>query len=96
MDCVSQEILRALQDIPTGKVMTYKTMAEKFGVHPRKVAMTMKYNPRPDLYPCYKIISHSGKLSGYSGENGVAGKRERLQADGIEIVDGKIERKYIV
>ncbi len=96
MDSVSQDILRALQDIPTGKVMTYKTMADKFWVHPRKVAMTMKYNPRPDLYPCYKIISHSGKISGYSGDGGVQSKQEKLEAEGIEIIDGKIDAKYIV
>jgi len=27
--------------------MTYKTLADVFGVHPRKVAMTMKYNEHP-------------------------------------------------
>ncbi|NCO98135.1 hypothetical protein GW864_03100 [bacterium] len=39
--------------------MTYKTMADKFKVHPRKVAMVMKHNEFPDIYPCYKVISHS-------------------------------------
>ena len=56
---IKQEILEELQKIPKGKVMTYKTLALKFGVHPRKVAMTMKYNKYPDIYPCYKVISHS-------------------------------------
>jgi len=42
--------------------MTYKSLAEVFDVHPRKIAMTMKYNKYPDIYPCYKIISASGKL----------------------------------
>jgi O6-methylguanine-DNA--protein-cysteine methyltransferase len=59
MNNISQQILEELQRIPKGKVMTYKTMADKFGVHPRKVAMTMKYNTQPDVYPCYKVISHS-------------------------------------
>jgi len=59
MNNISQQILEELQRIPKGKVMTYKTMADKFGVHPRKVAMTMKYNIQPDVYPCYKVISHS-------------------------------------
>jgi len=30
MNDISQQILEALQDIPKGKVMTYKTMADKF------------------------------------------------------------------
>ena len=57
-----QEILEYLQKIPKGKVMTYKSLADVFGVHPRKIAMTMKYNKEPDVYPCYKIISASGKI----------------------------------
>jgi len=96
MDIISQRILEALLDIPKGKVMTYKTLAYKFWVHPRKVAMTMKYNSYPDIYPCYKVISHSGKISGYSGENWVNGKILRLQADGIEVRDGIIDKKYIL
>ena len=76
--------------------MTYKTLADRFGVHPRKIAMTMKYNKYPEIYPCYKVISHSGKVSGYSGENGVLWKIARLQADGIDVVDGKVDKKYII
>ncbi|NDK10300.1 MGMT family protein [Candidatus Gracilibacteria bacterium] len=93
---LKQDILEELQRIPVGKVMTYKTMADKFKVHPRKVAMVMKHNEFPDIYPCYKVISHSGKLGGYSGKNGIHGKVQRLRDDGIEVVDGKIDPKYII
>ena len=96
MDTISQLILEALNDIPRWKVMTYKTLAEKFWVHPRKVAMTMKYNIYPDIYPCYKVISHSGRVSGYSGQGWVNWKILRLQADGIEVRDGKIDKKYVM
>jgi len=95
-DNISQKILEALQKIPKSKVMTYKTLADKFGVHPRKVAMTMKYNKYPNIYPCYKVISHSWKVSGYSWQGWVNEKITRLQADGIEICDGKIDKKYIL
>jgi alkylated DNA nucleotide flippase Atl1 len=44
---IKQDILEYLIGIPKGKVMTYKTLADVFGVHPRKVAMTMKYNDSP-------------------------------------------------
>ena len=96
MDLISQKILEALQDIPKWNVMTYKTLADMFWVHPRKVAMTMKYNKYPDIYPCYKVISHSGRISGYSGQDWVNWKILRLQADGIEVRDGKIDKKYII
>jgi len=62
MDSISQQILEFLQIIPKGKVATYKSIANRFNVHPRKVAMVMKHNKLPDIYPCYKVISTSGKL----------------------------------
>lgn len=71
-------------------------MADRFGVHPRKVAMIMKYNKHPETYPCYKVISHSGNISGYSAESWVPGKIQKLEADGIEIKNGKIDKKYII
>ena len=89
-----QEILEYLQKIPKWKVMTYKSLAEVFDVHPRKIAMTMKYNKYPDVYPCYKIISASGKLSGYSWEWKVDWKINRLKNDGIKIENWKIDKKY--
>jgi O6-methylguanine-DNA--protein-cysteine methyltransferase len=76
--------------------MTYKTMADRFKVHPRKISMTMKHNLEPEVYPCYKIIAHSGKLGGYSGPNGTHGKVQRLKVDGIELVNGKVPAEYII
>jgi O6-methylguanine-DNA--protein-cysteine methyltransferase len=96
MSDIKQQILEELLTIPKWKVMTYKTMADRFKVHPRKVSMTMKYNLEPEVYPCYKIIAHSWKLWGYSGTNGIHGKVERLRADGVEVIDGKIDAKYII
>lgn len=63
---IRQTILDALREIPKGKVMTYKSLAEKCGVHPRTVASVMKYNTNPELYPCYKIVRANGELGGYS------------------------------
>lgn len=93
---IKQDILEYILGIPKGKVMTYKTLADVFGVHPRKVAMTMKYNDMPDFFPCYKVISHSGKVSGYNSGEGESTKIKLLEADGIEVIDGKIPRKYII
>ena len=96
MDITSQKILKALLEIPQWKVMTYKTLADMFWVHPRKVAMTMKYNKHPEIYPCYKVISHSWNISWYSGKDGIRWKISRLQEDGIQIIDWKIDKKYII
>ncbi len=96
MPDIKQDILEYLLGIPKGKVMTYKTLADVFGVHPRKIAMTMKYNEQPWVFPCYKVIAHSGKVSGYNAGEWMKTKIDMLRADGIEIVDGKVDRKYII
>ncbi len=93
---IDRDILEYLLGIPQGKVMTYKTLANVFWVHPRKVAMVMKYNDYPDFFPCYKVISHSGKVGWYSAKCWVQTKVEMLQADGIEVIDGKVDKKYII
>jgi len=96
MPDIKQDILEYLLWIPKGKVMTYKTLADVFWVHPRKVAMTMKYNEHPWVFPCYKVIAHSGKVSGYNTWEGEKTKVEMLRADGIKIINGKVPREYII
>lgn len=89
------QILQYLQTIPKGFVMTYKWLGKVFGVHPRAIASVMRYNQDPELYPCYKVIAASGKLSGYNTPAGIPEKIAKLQADGIQILEGKISQTYI-
>lgn len=96
MPDIKQDILEYLLWIPRWKVMTYKTLADVFWVHPRKVAMTMKYNKEPWVFPCYKIISHSWKVGGYNSWKGTSTKVKLLRADWVEVVDGKVGAEYII
>lgn len=89
-----EKVLEYLLTIPVWKVSTYKILAEKFKVHPRTIASIMKYNKEPSIYPCYKVIASDGKLSGYNTLGWVEEKIEKLQNDRIEIINGKIDRKY--
>lgn len=96
MPDIKDDILEYLLGIPKWKVMTYKTLADVFGVHPRKVAMTMKYNSVPDVFPCYKIIAHDGRVSGYNGIGWVEEKNRRLNDDGVQVIEGRIPKKFII
>ena len=96
MQGIDRDILEYILWIPKGKVMTYKTLADVFWVHPRKVAMVMKYNRSPEYFPCYKIISHSWKVGGYNSGEWERTKTQLLQADWIEVIDGKIDKKFII
>lgn len=91
---ISKKVLTYLQSIPTWKVSTYKLIADKFKVHPRTIAAIMKYNKEPYVFPCYKVVSHDGKLSWYNTPRWIEEKIEKLNSDGIEVNDGKIDKKY--
>lgn len=93
---MKQKVLEYLQTIPKWKVTTYKNLAKIFEVHPRKIAMIMKYNKEPEKYPCYKVIASSGKISGYNTEKWVSEKIEKLENDWILIIDWKISEEFII
>lgn len=93
---MKQQLLEYLQTIPTWKVTTYKNIWKIFALHPRAVASIMRYNEHPEIFPCYKVIASSGKISGYNTQKWVSEKIEKLQNDGIVIVNGKIDKKFII
>lgn len=91
-----KNVLKYLQTIPQWKVVTYKYIAEKFDIHPRAVASIMRYNTLPEIYPCYKVVSSSRNISGYNTQRGVEEKIEKLQKDGIDIINWKISKHCIL
>lgn len=91
MSPLALKLYQTIQRIPTGKVTTYGALAKYLKTSPRAAASMLAANPFPDTYPCYKIVHTDGRLGGYSGRDGVPGKIQRLQADGIKIVDGKVD-----
>lgn len=88
--------LELLRKIPKGKVTTYKSLAEACNSRGyRAIGQIMKNNPRPDLYPCYRVVRSDVRIGGYSGNDpkNIAKKTELLRNDGIEIVNNKIDLK---
>lgn len=93
---MKQKVLEYLQTVPKWKVTTYKNIWKIFGLHPRAVASIMRYNTEPEKYPCYKVIASTGRISGYNTPKWISEKIEKLENDGIVIVDGKIDEKFII
>ena len=95
----SLAVLKMLTKIPKGKVTTYGVLAEAAKSSPRAVGQIMRRNQRPDLYPCYKVVSASGKIHGYDGclSGGKVGKKAALlKKDGIKIENDRIDlSKYL-
>lgn len=87
--------LLLLRSVPKGKVVTYGELAKAAKTSPRAVGSIMRGNKDPERYPCYKVIKSGGSIGGYSASKGIRKKVALLRKDGIKIMNGKIDEKYI-
>ena len=84
-----QKLQQILQQIPKGKITTYKEVAHAMGIKGyRFVGQLLNKNKYPNKYPCYKVVQSDGGIGGYA--KGEKEKIKRLKADGIEVENGKI------
>jgi methylated-DNA-[protein]-cysteine S-methyltransferase len=61
-------VLAELQNIPFGKSMSYKALAESVGSPKayRAAGSACGRNPLPLIVPCHRILAHSQKIGGFS------------------------------
>lgn len=93
VDDLASGVYEFLQIIPSGQVATYKQVAEYLG-NPklaRVVGNILHRNPDGDLNPCYKIVNSRGELSGAFAFGGTGEQQRRLEADGIIVINGKVD-----
>ena len=86
--------LLLLKKIPKSNVTTYGIIAKVCKTSPRAIGRIMASNPDPINYPCYKVVSSTGELCGYSAEGGLETKRKLLEKDGVKFVNGRVDKKY--
>lgn len=94
-DSPTKRIYEAVKKIPKGHVATYGRIAEMAGEPKmaRAVGNALHKNPDPENIPCFRVVNSKGELSGafaFGGENEQA---RRLMADGVEVVNGKVDLK---
>lgn len=96
-DKLIRKMQKLLLKIPKGKVTTYNEIAKKLNVCPRHAGRIVGNNPDGEKYPCYKVIYSNGGIGGYGGSDSknIREKIRRLRKDGIEVKDGKIDRRFI-
>ena len=93
-DTPTKRIYEAVKKIPKGHVATYAQIAEMAGDRKmaRAVGNALHKNPDPDNIPCFRVVNSKGELSGnFAFGEGV--QEARLRADGIEVVNGKVDLK---
>ncbi|MDO4620909.1 MAG: methylated-DNA--[protein]-cysteine S-methyltransferase [Lachnospiraceae bacterium] len=94
-DTPSKRIYQAVRSIPKGKVATYGQIAAMAG-NPkmaRAVGNALHKNPDGDRTPCYRVVNAAGELAEAFVFGGIHVQQERLEADGIEVIDGKVDLK---
>ena len=94
-DSPTKRIYEAVKQIPKGRVATYGKVAEMAGTPrmSRAVGNALHKNPDPDHIPCYRVVNSKGELAGAFAFGGEEVQRKLLEADGIEVVNGKVDLK---
>ena len=96
-DSPTKRIYEAVKKIPRGKVATYGRVAELAG-NPRMsraVGNALHKNPDPEHIPCYRVVNAKGELAEAFVFGGVNMQEKLLEADGVEVVNGRVDlEKY--
>ena len=95
---MKQKVYDYLRTIPKGKVVTYGQIAKDLGrpKAARAIGNILHNNQDTLYYPCYKVVNREGRLAEHFGdEGGIETQKERLEADGIEVRDYRVDlNKY--
>ena len=89
----SVKIYDAVRRIPYGRVATYGQVAEMAGDRKmaRAVGNALHRNPDPGNIHCYRVVNSKGELSGEFAFGGAGAQARLLEAEGIEVIDGRVD-----
>lgn len=92
-DSPTKRIYEAVKKIPRGQVATYGQVAELAGDRKmaRAVGNALHRNPNPEHIPCYRVVNAKGELAGEFAFGGAGKQAAILEADGIEVINGKVD-----
>lgn len=92
-DSPTKRIYEAVKKIPRGKVATYGQVATLAGDPKmcRAVGNALHKNPDPEGIPCYRVVNAKGELAGAFAFGGANVQADLLRADGIEVMDSKVD-----
>jgi methylated-DNA-[protein]-cysteine S-methyltransferase len=84
-----QDVYRAALAIKPGRTQSYGGISQLLGLGPegaRAVGVALATNPWPLIVPCHRIVSASGKMTGFSAPGGVRTKTRLLVLEGAELI----------
>lgn len=76
----------AMRAIPFGAVRTYGDIARELGASARAVGAACGRNPIPIVIPCHRVVGAGGRLTGFSGGDGIKTKHALLRLEGAMLI----------
>lgn len=76
-----KNVWNIMLEIPYGKFLTYGEISDRLGSHARAVGMACGQNPIPIIIPCHRVLGKDGKLTGFSGGEGIETKQFLLDLE---------------
>lgn len=80
-----QAVWRQISSIPFGQTRSYADLAAALGSAPRAVGAACARNPLPIIIPCHRVLAKDGRLTGYSGGQGIQTKRQLLDLEALAL-----------
>ena len=77
-----QAVWDQMRAIPHGDVKTYGDIAKALDGTARAVGSACGANPIPVIIPCHRVVGADGKMTGFSGGEGVETKQALLRLEG--------------
>ena len=83
-----------VSQIPRGKVLSYSDVARLSGMKsPRPVGNILHQNKDPIKVPCHRVVHKDGALAKRYGLGGIKAQEERLEKEGVEVVNAMVDMK---
>jgi methylated-DNA-[protein]-cysteine S-methyltransferase len=82
-------VWKEIAKLPLGKTISYGEIAAKLGkpLASRAVGAAVGSNPTPLVVGCHRVLGSTGKITGFTGGEGIKTKAWLLNHEGIEFLD---------
>ena len=81
-------LFRLLKKIPSGKVVSYKSLALLLDASPRVIGRWLHQNPEPRI-PCYRVVRKDGRLAPGYKFGGPKEQERKLRAEGVGFITSR-------
>lgn len=81
-----KSVWQQMSQIPYGETRSYGDLSDQLQSAPRAVGGACGKNPIPIIIPCHRILGGNGKMTGYSGGDGIETKMQLLRLEGAIVL----------